>query len=89
VKLIEVDQNLGGCMKQRSNDMNYKDPVCGMVVSRLTAAADVEYRRKTYYFCAQVCRDAFLADPQGYLRAHRQHGMPPKKVSAGEYDAKP
>lgn len=66
-------------MKQRSDARSYKDPVCGMVVSRLTAAAEAEWLGKTYYFCAPECRDAFLADPQCYLRAHRQHGMPPRK----------
>lgn len=63
-------------MKYRSNDKNHTDPVCGMVVSRMTAVAEAEHQRKTYYFCAQVCRDAFLAAPQSYLRKHRQHGMP-------------
>lgn len=63
-------------MKYRSSDKNHTDPVCGMVVSRLSAVAEAEYQRKTYYFCAQMCRDAFLADPESYLRKHRQHGMP-------------
>jgi len=66
-------------MKHRPDDRSYKDPVCGMDVSRLTAVAEAEYQRKTYYFCAQVCRDAFLADPLRYLRPHRQHGMPTKQ----------
>lgn len=63
--------------KPRADHRTYTDPVCGMVVSRLTAAAEAVHQRKTYYFCAPVCRDAFLADPQAYLRPHRQHGMPP------------
>ena len=66
-------------MKRNPDERSYKDPVCGMVVSRLTAVAEAEYQRKTYYFCAQVCRDAFLADPLRYLRPHRQHGMPTKQ----------
>ena len=66
-------------MKHRPDERSHKDPVCGMVVSRLTAVAEAEYRRKTYYFCAQLCRDAFLADPLRYLRPHRQHGMPTKQ----------
>ncbi|WP_261379405.1 YHS domain-containing protein [Denitratisoma sp. DHT3] len=89
MKFIEIDQHPGGQMKHRSDDTNYKDPVCGMVVSRLTAVAEAEHQRKTYYFCAQVCRDAFLADPKSYLRAHRQHGMPPKSMPTEEYDANP
>ncbi len=47
-------------MKHRPDERSHKDPVCGMVVSRLTAVAEAEYRRKTYYFCAQLCRDGLL-----------------------------
>ena len=31
---------------------SFKDPVCAMEVSRSTAAAEFEYRGKTFYFCA-------------------------------------
>ena len=62
-------------MKHSSDERSHKDPVCGMVVSRLTAVAVAEYQRKTYYFCAQECRDAFVADPDSYIRQHRQHGV--------------
>lgn len=55
-----------------------KDPVCGMEVSRSTAADEFEYRGKTFYFCASSCREAFQAEPEKYLRRHRQHGMRPK-----------
>ena len=64
--------------KPRADHRTYTDPVCGMVVSRLPAAAEAVHQRKTYYFCAPGCRDAFLANPQDYLRQHRQHGMPPR-----------
>ena len=44
-----------------------KDPVCGMEVSPETAAASAELEGATYYFCAQSCKDAFLAEPRRYL----------------------
>lgn len=66
-------------MKFHSIDKNYTDPVCGMRVSRISAAAEAEHQGKTYYFCAPLCRDAFLADPERYLRPHRQHGMPARQ----------
>lgn len=44
-----------------------KDPVCGMDVSPETAAASAEFEGVTYYFCAQGCKDAFLAEPHHYL----------------------
>jgi len=62
-------------MKRPFGERSYKDPVCGMVVSRLTAVAEAEFQSRTYYFCAPECRDAFLADPQRYLHVHRQHGL--------------
>ena len=62
-------------MKHPIDERSHKDPVCGMVVSRLTAVAEAEFQSKTYSFCAPECRDAFLADPQQYLRPHRQHGL--------------
>lgn len=65
-------------MKHASDERTRKDLVCGMTVSRLSAVADAEYRRKTYYFCTQECRDAFLADPDKFIRLHRQHGVRPK-----------
>lgn len=67
-------------MKHSQDERALKDPVCGMLVSHLTAVADAQYERKTYYFCAPVCRDAFLADPGKYLHLHRQHGVRPKKA---------
>jgi Cu+-exporting ATPase len=42
------------------------DPVCHMRVDE-TKAIRAEHDGKTYYFCAQVCKDRFLADPPRYL----------------------
>jgi YHS domain-containing protein len=39
------------------------DPYCGMRLKRGEAAASVEIRGTTYYFCLADHRDAFLADP--------------------------
>lgn len=66
-------------MKYRSNDKNHTDPVCGMLISRLSAIAETEYKGKTYYFCAEDCKNAFVAAPESHLRKHRQHGMPATK----------
>ena len=42
------------------------DPVCGMRIDPDDAAATVEHDGKTYYFCSEACRDAFIADPDAY-----------------------
>lgn len=44
-----------------------KDPVCGMEVSREKAAAATQYNGKTYYFCAEACKQAFDRNPERYL----------------------
>ncbi len=43
-----------------------KDPVCGMDVDPENAAAQVEYKGKTYYFCAPGCKNAFEKEPEKY-----------------------
>ena len=44
------------------------DPVCGMTVTKENAACSYDYKGKTYYFCAQSCKDDFTAAPDKYLR---------------------
>jgi len=43
-----------------------KDPVCGMEIDRVTAAATKEYSGQTFYFCSQSCHDRFVAEPGRY-----------------------
>jgi YHS domain-containing protein len=43
------------------------DPVCGMRVNRLLAAAQAEYQGRMYYFCVPACRDKFVATPDTYV----------------------
>jgi Cu+-exporting ATPase len=42
------------------------DPVCGMRIDPDDAAATAEHEGKTYYFCSEACRDAFVDDPASY-----------------------
>jgi YHS domain-containing protein len=43
------------------------DPVCGMRINKLHAAAEVEYHGVKYHFCAEQCRRAFEESPERYL----------------------
>ncbi len=53
-----------------------KDPVCGMTVDPLKAAASVEYESKLYHFCCKGCAEKFKADPARYLApAFKPGGM--------------
>lgn len=54
-------------MKHKDQTETYKDPVCGMEISRLTAPASYKYNGKIYYFCAEMCRDQFESEPDKYL----------------------
>ena len=65
-------------MKRQIEERSFKDPVCSMEVSRLTAMEELDYQGKTYYFCARSCREAFEAEPEKYLHHHRQHGVKPR-----------
>jgi P-type Cu+ transporter len=44
-----------------------KDPVCGMSVDLLRAAAQAEHQGKNYFFCSASCATKFQADPANYL----------------------
>ncbi len=65
-------------MKRNNNEPIFKDPVCNMEVSRMTAIDECVHQGKTYYFCATSCRESFEADPEKYTRQHRQHGLKQK-----------
>ncbi len=43
-----------------------KDPVCGMSLDADSAAATSEHMGKTFYFCAQGCKEKFDQDPMEY-----------------------
>ncbi len=49
-----------------------------MTVEPENAAASTEYQGKTYYFCAEMCRDRFVSNPDRYLegKVQAQEGPP-------------
>jgi P-type Cu+ transporter len=46
-----------------------RDPVCGMTVDPEKAAAHVEHKGETHYFCAKGCARKFATHPEQYLHA--------------------
>jgi len=44
-----------------------KDPVCKMEVDEQTAEHRLEYKGKTYFFCAAGCKKAFEENPEKYI----------------------
>ncbi len=59
------------------------DPVCGMTVDPLKAAATEDYAGATYYFCSKGCAAKFHADPDLYLNP--KPVVATKPVKAAEY----
>jgi Cu(I)/Ag(I) efflux system membrane fusion protein len=56
-----------------------KDPICGMFVAPSAAAKAgrvSEYRGKTYYFCADECKQQFDQDPKSYVEKSDGSGKP-------------
>lgn len=43
------------------------DPVCQMEVTPENAACSIEYKGKTYYFCAQSCKHEFEQNPEAFI----------------------
>ncbi len=48
------------------------DPVCKMAVDEKRAAANYEYKGKTYYFCAVGCKERFAKDPEKFLEEQKK-----------------
>jgi YHS domain-containing protein len=48
--------------------VEWTDPVCGMTVSGVDDGIWARMDGSTYYFCAQACKDRFLAHPRKYLK---------------------
>jgi len=44
-----------------------RDPVCGMEIDPVSAAASVAHASQTFYFCSPHCAKKFRADPLKYL----------------------
>ena len=54
------------------NNLNIKDPVCGMNVSE-TSKFSTTNDKKEYYFCSQNCLDKFERNPSQYLNEEKNH----------------
>ena len=48
-----------------------KDLVCGMKITKKTAAVTAQHMGKTFYFCSRVCKEKFDQDPLSLQRVYR------------------
>ena len=60
-----------------------QDPVCGMMVDPLSAAATYDHEGTTYYFCHPRCEERFRSDPDGYLSGKYIQAMEDAPASPG------
>jgi Cu+-exporting ATPase len=70
--------------------MMQKDPVCGMVVDEKQAAATSTYKGKTYYFCAQTCKERFDRSPEKFIKdiPHERAAPTVQEVASSKDDEK-
>ena len=53
--------------RSSQQSLEYIDPVCMMKVRGGDNSLRHTHQLRTYYFCADSCRKAFIADPEKYL----------------------
>ena len=56
-------------MSGRTTTTKVIDPVCGMAVDPSTAAAETCHEGVRVFFCAEGCRDAFIANPARFTKS--------------------
>ena len=49
------------------------DPVCLKAVPQGKFHRMFTYRFRSYYFCTETCREAFMADPEKYVNPETKH----------------
>jgi YHS domain-containing protein len=61
-----------------SEDETVKCPVSGKEIKKSEAKSSYEYEGKTIYFCCDNCKEAFVKDPEKYLKKMKcsEHAAP-------------
>ena len=67
--------------KSKTSPHTFIDPVCLMQIEPSGKNITSTHQMRTYYFCAEKCRDAFKADPDKYLESN----SPKRKGWWGRY----
>jgi YHS domain-containing protein len=57
-------------MTAQNENHHFFDPVCQMKVCNNSTVTPFIFRSNTYYFCADSCRKAFMANPEKYLKSN-------------------
>jgi len=64
-------------MTANNNKHQFVDPVCLMGVTESSTVPPFTFHSKTYYFCAENCREEFISDPDKFLtdKPKRRKGL--------------
>jgi uncharacterized protein len=62
---------VAGAVATASEGTGVTDPVCGMTVDPAAAGATAAHGGRSYHFCCDGCREAFVTDPGRYLVSDR------------------
>jgi YHS domain-containing protein len=62
------DDPHGGEPGREGEPMTEKDVVCGMQVDSSKAAAESQYKGRTYHFCSESCKVKFEENPSRYAK---------------------
>ncbi|MGB3222718.1 MAG: heavy metal-binding domain-containing protein, partial [Desulforhopalus sp.] len=60
--------------KRNTENMEYKDPVCGMKTDKEDEFIHYEHEEKSYYFCSEHCLKKFKDSPASYSQSSRHSG---------------
>jgi len=47
------------------------DPVCNMDLSAIHGKYMYDFEDEVYYFCSELCKDKFAADPKKYVKKEK------------------
>jgi len=59
--------------QEKAADDTVTCPVSGKTVKKSEAKGPYVYKGKTYYFCCDGCREAFIKDPEKYADNDADH----------------
>ena len=74
--------------EKKTGEETLKCPVSGKEFTKAETTPKYEYEGKTYYFCCEGCKDAFVKEPAKYTKKDSQtdHGAE-SEHTCGEYHA--
>jgi Cu+-exporting ATPase len=66
-----------------------RDPVCGMDVDEMSSTIKAEHGGRTYFFCAQGCKERFERSPEKFVEGSAEAQVGPGGKDAGKPQAVP